>query len=260
MIQHANYSFLLDKAINLLKSSKRDSCKVLDYGCGKGLLVEEGILKSIDFYGVELFGHGSGINIKDDLARKGLLGTKVLELVDEKIPFPDAFFDLVVSNQVFEHIPEIGPVISEISRVLKPGGQFLCITPYQGTFREGHCEIPFAHWFMEGSKLQYYWLYAFKIFGFGRRKHVRDPGEWAQFFSNWLKENIYYDSFGKIDSLFKSHFLTVKYIEEEYLEFRLFRIKKLFLSRIVKTPFIRILSKWFVRKYGSLIILSNKSN
>jgi len=231
----SNYEFLLDEATNMLSSGGLETCKVLDYGCGKGALVEEGL--STD---------------------KGLLGERIREIVDQKIPFPDAFFDLVVSNQVFEHIPNLAPVIAEIERVLKPGGRVLCITPYLGAYREGHCEIPFAHRFKAESKSQYCWLYMFKLFGFGRRKHVKNPDTWARFFSTWLKENTYYKSFEDMDGLFNAHFSDVKHIEEDYLEFRLKSIHKHTLSRVAKAPVIRVLSRWFVRKFGSLVILAQK--
>jgi ubiquinone/menaquinone biosynthesis C-methylase UbiE len=40
----------------------------------------------------------------------------------EKMEFPDNQFDVVFSRAVFEHVPGPAPVISEIRRVLKPGG------------------------------------------------------------------------------------------------------------------------------------------
>lgn len=259
MMLHANYAFLFAMSGKLLESGGQKPARVLDYGCGKGLLVQEGIAFGMDFYGVELFGHGSGINIKEELAQKGLLGAKIMEIVDEKIPFPDQYFDLVAANQVLEHIPDTGPVLQEIVRVLKPGGRFLCITPYKGSFREGHCEIPFAHWFRGGSTLQYCWLYAFKLLGFGRRKHVKDPGKWAVFFATWLKENTFYDSFAVINKLFKSCFAEVQYIEEDYLEFRLLKANRPFLAGMAKAPVLRRFSRWFVRKYGGLVILARKA-
>jgi SAM-dependent methyltransferase len=42
------------------------------------------------------------------------------------MPFPDARFASVVSNCVFEHIPDIDRTIAEIARVLRPGGVFAC--------------------------------------------------------------------------------------------------------------------------------------
>jgi ubiquinone/menaquinone biosynthesis C-methylase UbiE len=43
----------------------------------------------------------------------------------EKLPFPDASFDLVYSWGVIHHAEQPERVIAEIRRVLKPGGQFI---------------------------------------------------------------------------------------------------------------------------------------
>jgi SAM-dependent methyltransferase len=45
------------------------------------------------------------------------------------MPFPDASMDVVLITQVLEHIPEPIAVISEIRRVLKPGGTLLLSVP-----------------------------------------------------------------------------------------------------------------------------------
>jgi ubiquinone/menaquinone biosynthesis C-methylase UbiE len=47
----------------------------------------------------------------------------------DKLPFPDASFDLVTCSWVLEHLKEPQRVFAEISRVLKTGGHFLFITP-----------------------------------------------------------------------------------------------------------------------------------
>ena len=230
----------------------------MDYGCGKGLLVEAGLAKNLEFYGVEMFSHGCGVGIKNEMNKKGLLNDRIREIVDEKIPFPDEYFDIVVSNMVFEHIPDIEPVLAEIHRVTKPGGAFLCITPHLEAYMEGHCRIPFAHWFQPQSKLQYCWLYAFKILGFGRRKKEKNPHIWAQYWQAWLNENTFYVTYHTIRTLFNKYYLSMDHIEEEYLKFRLSRINQKYLAFIATLPYVRPLSQWFVRKYGSLVILAKK--
>jgi SAM-dependent methyltransferase len=43
--------------------------------------------------------------------------------------FPDASFDIVVTQQVFEHLFEPGEAIAEIARTLRPGGAHLMTVP-----------------------------------------------------------------------------------------------------------------------------------
>jgi SAM-dependent methyltransferase len=45
------------------------------------------------------------------------------------LPYEDAFFDLVVSFSVFEHLAEYERALTEVTRTLKPGGHFLLGMP-----------------------------------------------------------------------------------------------------------------------------------
>jgi SAM-dependent methyltransferase len=47
----------------------------------------------------------------------------------ESIPYPDATFDIVISDNVLEHLTQPEIVFAEVLRVLKPGGRFLFKTP-----------------------------------------------------------------------------------------------------------------------------------
>lgn len=46
------------------------------------------------------------------------------------LTFADQAFDVVVSNDVFEHVPEIEPALAECARVLRPGGRMLFSIPF----------------------------------------------------------------------------------------------------------------------------------
>ena len=47
----------------------------------------------------------------------------------ENIPFPDDYFDLVTCQTVLVHVKELSAAITEMVRVLKPGGLFLVAEP-----------------------------------------------------------------------------------------------------------------------------------
>jgi len=48
------------------------------------------------------------------------------------IPFPEASFDWVYCSHVLEHVPEDRRALSELLRVLKPGGQAVILVPLKG--------------------------------------------------------------------------------------------------------------------------------
>jgi GT2 family glycosyltransferase len=48
----------------------------------------------------------------------------------ENLSFPDAQLDLIVSNDVFEHVPHPAKAFAECARVLKPGGVLLATIPF----------------------------------------------------------------------------------------------------------------------------------
>jgi len=46
-----------------------------------------------------------------------------------ELPFQDSYFSTIISNSVLEHIPNLDPVLNEVYRLLKPGGQFIICVP-----------------------------------------------------------------------------------------------------------------------------------
>ncbi len=105
---------------------------VLDFGCGAGQIVRLLRNRSIDARGCDSFYGGGAYEIPPDLKRT------ILPMQDGKVPFPDQTFDLVINNQVMEHVEDIDAAISEIARVLKPHGRVLSLFPDKRVWREGH--------------------------------------------------------------------------------------------------------------------------
>lgn len=68
----------------------------------------------------------SGEN-NEQIAR--LLGEPVLTLQEDRFELPDNQFDCVVSIDVLEHLKQDQPFLSELKRVLKPGGRAVVTVP-----------------------------------------------------------------------------------------------------------------------------------
>ena len=69
-------------------------------------------------------------------------GVDIVANLEEPLPIPSATFDLVFANQILEHVHNFTPLIMEIHRILKPGGQLLAHVPY---FRSSWAHIDPTH-------------------------------------------------------------------------------------------------------------------
>ena len=94
-------------------------------------LSRAGLSEGLAIDGVEMFYEAGD---RRELARKrGLLGTSIREITNGQIPHADDSFDLVVSNQVFEHVEDLPSVLAEIGRVLKPTGSIIVAVSNKGS-------------------------------------------------------------------------------------------------------------------------------
>lgn len=102
---------------------KNSSATFLDLGCDGGAITVElaAIIGTNDIYGVE---------IVEERAREAEnRGIKVSRFdLNRPFEFPDAMFDAVYANQVIEHLFDTDMFLSEIHRVLKPGGYAIVST------------------------------------------------------------------------------------------------------------------------------------
>jgi SAM-dependent methyltransferase len=91
----------------------------LDHCCGDGLFAKIGWPNA-------KFTHGCDLN---EVSLKDAARLNRHEHVDrcdagKLLPYQDHYFDLVFDNSALEHIPDLNRNLSEIARVLKPGGIF----------------------------------------------------------------------------------------------------------------------------------------
>jgi len=67
-----------------------------------------------------------------------------------KLPFEDSSIAMIIADNVFEHIPNITPVIAEMHRTLQPGGYAYISTPFLYPFHGSPSD--FNRWTTEGLK------------------------------------------------------------------------------------------------------------
>jgi len=96
--------------------------KVLDVGCGGGLLAEQFAELGCQVTGID----PSEPSLLTARKHAELTGLKIAYQIGtgEQIPFADASFDIVICCDVLEHVNDVAQVVQEISRVLVADGIF----------------------------------------------------------------------------------------------------------------------------------------
>ena len=111
--------------------------RILEVGCGPGALAEalHRWYPNAEIVGVD----------RDSafiaFAQKKVVGVTFMEGDATRLPFPDEFFDVTISNTVQEHI-EPSAFWGEQKRVLKPGGICLCLSARKGIRCRAACLDP----------------------------------------------------------------------------------------------------------------------
>lgn len=123
-----------------LKNTKTLNC--LDFGCSVGIITQ--------FFGLH-FKKVIGIDVDNlavEKAKKNNTDKNVSFTVskENKIPFKDNSFDVVVFNQIYEHVENPEKIMIEIRRVLKKRG--ICFFGARNKFAifDGHYSLPFISW------------------------------------------------------------------------------------------------------------------
>ncbi len=262
--------FVLDFAL-------RQGGRVLDFGCGAGAVVAAGREAGLDIHGADVYYAGS--QTRADAERGGLLGSAILEIRDGRLPFPDESFDLVVNNQVMEHVADLDADLAEIHRVLKRGGTVLSIFPSRDVWREGHIGIPFSHWFRKNSRARFYYTWLLRSLGFGYwKEQAPSARQWACDKLAWIDAYTRYRSRTEIFRAYDRYFSN-ELREPDYIRYRLRSTwrgpmardgrperppqgkalhHRSFLARLLDVPGVPAVASALFRKLAFLVIVSRK--
>jgi SAM-dependent methyltransferase len=109
-----------DRRLNFIRRYvPLEGARILDVGCGIGTYVRKFSEFSDDAYGIDV-----------DLNRvsNGTRGSLAAG-VSERLPFVDGAFDLVLLNEVIEHVKDDALTLQEACRVVRPGGHVVVFAP-----------------------------------------------------------------------------------------------------------------------------------
>jgi SAM-dependent methyltransferase len=236
------------------------SSRVLDFGCGAGQVVQLLLHEGYDAYGADVFYEGG--SYRAAAAKTGLMGDRIREMRDSKLAFADGTFDAVISNQVLEHVDDLYGVLSEIARVLRPGGTMLSLFPSRKVWREGHVGIPFLHWMPRSSPIRLAYATAMRAVGFGYFKSDKSIRSWAKDACEWIDRFTYYRTDDVIFEALNRHFCSIKRLEPEYLAYRAGCMPLLqpIAVKLSDWRVGRMLMTGFVERFGCLVLAGQRSN
>ncbi|MHB1393072.1 MAG: class I SAM-dependent methyltransferase [Clostridia bacterium] len=138
----------IEKVLQNFLNSNIHSLKILDIGAGSGHIAEY-FSSSNETIAVDKYN-----NIKVNYQGK----FKYVLVENEILPFPNEYFDIILSNHVIEHIDSQSKHLEEIYRVLSKDGVCYIATPNRYYPIEPHYKLPLIHYFSDNN-----FMYILKI-------------------------------------------------------------------------------------------------
>lgn len=115
--------------------------RVLDIGCSAGFISDEFRQAGANVIGLDIDEPG--------LAKARQRFGDAVEFIQapgDEMPLPDHSVDIVVFNHIYEHVPDVGAVMTEIGRVLKADGVVYLGLGNRLGIMEPHHRLPFLSW------------------------------------------------------------------------------------------------------------------
>lgn len=107
--------------------------RVLDVGCGNGYVLSQYARHGAEVHGVDLTETALTLS-RRRFALRGLKGD--FRLTDgDHLPYPDDYFDIACSMGVLHHVDNPQPMIQEMWRVLRPGGEIILMLYHRYSYK-----------------------------------------------------------------------------------------------------------------------------
>lgn len=199
---------------------------VLDFGCGTGHRVYQYRKAGYRAFGADFDPRWEEAERRctaEGLAEGDEQVCRELQREPYRLPFADATFDFVFSEQVFEHVRDYATAVAEIHRVLKPGGVTLHDFPSKLRPIEPHVRIPLA-----GVWQARWYLRAWAALGIRNEFQRTMPADAVTRRNlEYLRGHTTYLTKRQIREHFARHFPTVRFVEANFVQHSWGRIRYL---------------------------------
>lgn len=198
-----------------------DDMRILEIGCGDGTLWNENMAKLPQNISAVLSDISEGM-LRDVRRRIGSDSRFSFQAFDcHRIPFVSDSFDLVIANHVLFYCDDIAKVCREVSRILVPGGRFLC-----STYGASHMQEITALVQEFDSRIQLSGDALYARFGLENGAEILAP--YFSDISTRLYDDALYvtDAAPLIEYILSCHGNQNQYLLERYQDFRRFVEKK----------------------------------
>ena len=230
---------------------------ILDFGCGKGNLLrklkEESIGKVL--CGIDIFNSQKELDFAKN--NSNIEEIKAIKPY-QNIPF-DYKFDIIIANQVFEHIEDKNKVFDQLKNSLKDCGFLITGFPTKEIIVEPHLKLPLIHFLPKRSLIQSLYLKLAYLARLGCFNSKKENNEIFTEVSNYLNDSIFHKNYFWYKKNLKKSFS--KTIDISY--YCLYSLRKnsklnnnikIFISNI----YPRTLRNFFINKLFSILLICYK--
>ena len=214
--------------------------RILDFGCGEGWVVYQLRARGLQAFGADLVNRYE--NVQKICRDKGCIKPEedifaTIDPMNYRIPFADNTFDIVISDQVFEHVQNWPQALAEIKRVLKPDGASLHDFPSRYRPIEAHVLIPFAGIFQNRMYIAF-WSFL------GIRNSFQKQLGWkevADLNFEYLTTQTRYLRKQEIQKAVMAKFGNIYFVEDFFIKHHFGRIRRYLSFLSQKLPFVAVL-------------------
>jgi SAM-dependent methyltransferase len=191
--------------------------RILDFGCGSGNYVYEYHDNGFEAYGFDITSYVQLRKPEDEQYFRFSLVEQPANIPEYstnkhtyKIPFEDDSFDFVFSTSVFEHVIDHDLALSEMARIMKPGGAAIHTFPARYVPIEPHINVPFA-----GAIQAFPWFLLWSLLGIRNQfqDHLGPLGR-AKINYHYARTGLNYLNTEQILQISRQYFQQVRLIPE----------------------------------------------